>query len=206
LLIERDVVTRDADLLHEVEQIRKAGNLLLSMVQKLLELEQCETETWDLSYENVAVAAVVNEALRNLTPLNLKRQNKIVVNVPKTMTLSTDRSYLIHILTNLLDNAIKFTEDGIISIDASLDQANQQDNIVLTIADTGIGIDTRDLPRVFEAFYQAPASMTWPFHGTGIGLSVCREYTQRLGGTLTVDSTIGTGTVFTVVLPRTSKE
>lgn len=206
LLIEREVVTRDTDLRHEVEQIRKAGNLLLSMVQKLLELEQCETETWDLSYETVAIAALVNEVLQNLTPLNLKRQNQIVINVPETLTLSTDRSYLIHILTNLLDNAIKFTENGIVSVNGSLAQIDQQDNIVLTIADTGIGIDTQDLPHVFEAFYQASASMTWPFRGAGIGLSVCREYTQRLGGTLTVESTLGTGTIFTVVLPRSRSE
>jgi signal transduction histidine kinase len=110
----------------------------------------------------------------------------------------TDRDMVGRILTNLLDNALKYSpEDAPCGVAAGFDDGR----IVFRVRDQGIGIDPRDLPRIFESFYQADSSTVRRFGGAGLGLYVTKRLVEHLGGDIAVASTPGEGSVFTVTLP-----
>jgi len=102
------------------------------------------------------------------------------------------------IVSNLLANAIKFTSAGEVRVELERSEAG---GVRLHVCDTGVGIDEADLPKLFEKFYQADASETRRFGGSGLGLSICQELTHLMGGTVTVESFVGSGSIFTVDLP-----
>jgi two-component system phosphate regulon sensor histidine kinase PhoR len=113
--------------------------------------------------------------------------------------IMADEEAIRQILDNLIDNAIKYTpEGGTVSITCRLDG----DLVALEVADTGIGIPRDDLPRVFERFYRVDKARSRELGGTGLGLSIVKHLVQSIGGQITVDSRVGTGSVFTVQLPR----
>jgi signal transduction histidine kinase len=101
------------------------------------------------------------------------------------------------ILVNLLSNAVKFTPEGTITVTAR----RRAETIVLSVADTGIGIPAPALDLIFEEFHQIDSSTTRPYSGMGLGLSISRHLARRLGGNITVQSTVGVGSTFTVALP-----
>jgi two-component system chemotaxis sensor kinase CheA len=109
----------------------------------------------------------------------------------------TDEGKLKQILSNLLDNAFKFTDNGCIIMRTSLNDSH----ILFDVEDTGIGIDKEDHEKIFERFYQAGKSASRVYSGTGIGLSICAGYAELLGGTLQVKSSMGKGSVFTLSIP-----
>ena len=125
------------------------------------------------------------------THLNI--QNVIVVNDPIRVQ---------QLLTNLISNAIKFTETGSVSVE--LEELNQ-DKIVITIQDTGIGISETDLEYIFQAFRQVNQSKTRNYQGTGLGLAIVKHLLDLMKGTITVESLLGEGSTFRVELPRTVK-
>jgi signal transduction histidine kinase len=111
-------------------------------------------------------------------------------------------------LLNLLSNACKFTERGTItlSIAREQDEALRGEAIVLRVADTGLGMTSEQMNRLFEAFSQAEASTTSKYGGTGLGLAITRRFSQMMGGDVTVMSELGKGSSFTVRLPATVAE
>jgi signal transduction histidine kinase len=118
---------------------------------------------------------------------------------PDLPTLPADRIKLRHILENLINNGIKFTEKGSVTIAAQYSAAEQW--MEFKVADTGIGIPTDQLHLIFERFRQLDASETRPYSGVGVGLYIVSQYTALLGGTIQVDSKPGQGTTFTLRLP-----
>ncbi len=113
-------------------------------------------------------------------------------------TLRTDRQKVKQILLNLLSNALKFTHHGSITVAAS---AGRDRMILVSVADTGIGIAPADHDRIFEDFRQLDNSPTRAYGGTGLGLSICRRLAQMLDGKLTVQSQVDRGSTFTLHLP-----
>jgi signal transduction histidine kinase len=101
---------------------------------------------------------------------------------------------------NLLTNAIKFTPQGAIRVSAGYDAA--RDEISLSVKDTGIGIALKDQQKIFEDFRQADDSVTRQYGGAGLGLSICRRLANMLEGRITVESNLGTGSTFTLRVPR----
>jgi PAS domain S-box-containing protein len=117
---------------------------------------------------------------------------------PPECRVTTDPRKLTVVLRNLVGNALKFTEHGFVELEADVDR----DAVVLRVRDTGIGIPRADHERVFDMFRQADGSDTRRFGGTGLGLYIVRRFVRQLGGTVTLDSEPGRGSVFTVRLPR----
>jgi len=111
--------------------------------------------------------------------------------------LFTDQDKLKQILMNLLSNAIKFAEAGTITVTAQC----QDGKVAIAVADTGIGIPAEQLALVFEEFHQVDSSHTRQYSGTGLGLSISRHFAQLLGGDITLQSTVGVGSIFTVAVP-----
>jgi len=141
---------------------------------------------------------LIDLCLRTVEPLvkndQLRLMKELEVGMP---TPSTDQDKLKQILMNLLSNAIKFTEAGTITVTARC----RDGQVAISVADTGIGIPAEQLELVFEEFHQVDSSSTRQYSGTGLGLSISRHFAQLMGGDITVQSTSGIGSIFTVTIP-----
>src|SRR5262249_27247971 len=115
--------------------------------------------------------------------------------------IMADEEAIREILDNLIDNAIKYTpEGGSVSVSCRLDGDGK--TVAIEVADTGIGIPSEDLPRIFERFYRVDKARSRELGGTGLGLSIVKHLVQSMGGQIAVKSRVGAGTRFTVQLPR----
>ena len=113
--------------------------------------------------------------------------------------VQSDRDRLLQVLSNLMDNAVKFTDaGGMIRLQAE----SRDGDVLFSVSDTGIGISPLDQQRLFQPFVQVESSSSRRFGGTGLGLSLSRQFVERMGGTLTLESALGKGSTFTVMLPR----
>ena len=196
------------------QTIRSSGNDLLRLLNDVLDLAKVESGTVRLAVEELTVADFTAGIEREFRPLAEKQGLTFSVelddDVPSTM--STDASRLGQVVKNLLSNALKFTEQGEVkvrvgvtddgwkSVNELLEGASSV--IAITVTDTGIGIAEDKQQLVFEAFAQADGSAARKYGGTGLGLSITRELVELLGGEITLDSTLGAGSAFTVYLPR----
>lgn len=184
------------------ETIRTAGNDLLNLINDILDLSKIEAGHMEVRLESVSLARLVEDLNRTFRPVaaqkHLEFQTSIEPSCPEF--LQTDRQRLEQILKNLLSNALKFTEQGSVSVTIS---GAPNDRIAFAVTDTGIGIPPEHQQIVFEAFRQADGTTNRKFGGTGLGLSISRELTRLLGGELRLASEVGRGSTFTVTTPRT---
>jgi len=123
---------------------------------------------------------------------------KIDVVARTRIVIKTDAAKVQQIVTNLVSNAVKFTDKGSVTIDVS---PTKEGGCAIAVKDTGIGIRREDLQLIFEEFRQVDGSSTRRYAGTGLGLAIARRFAHLLGGTITVESTVGVGSTFTLTLP-----
>ncbi|CAK9889559.1 MULTISPECIES: response regulator [Pseudomonas] len=183
------------------ESIYSAGNDLLNLINDILDIAKVEAGKLEVRPETTHVARLT-EGLRNLfEPLANEKQLRFTVSVEAQVpaTLYTDRQRLEQILKNLLSNAVKFTERGEVSLSVGW-QAGA--GIVFSVRDSGIGIAADQQQSIFEAFHQADGTTNRRYGGTGLGLSISRDLAQLLGGQISVDSSLGKGSVFSLILPE----
>ena len=142
---------------------------------------------------------MVRELEQMFQPLALRSNSTLVVRVPDGLeAVCLDPTRVRQVLSNLLGNAIKFTRDGRVSLIVAEDPGG----IEVTVEDTGIGIPADKLESIFEPFMQVDSAFTRRYEGTGLGLAICRRLCALMGGSLTVRSTLGRGSAFTLRLPR----
>lgn len=183
------------------ESIYSAGNDLLNLINDILDIAKVEAGKLEVRPETTHVARLT-EGLRTLfEPLANEKQLGFTVSVEPQVppTLYTDRQRLEQILKNLLSNAVKFTERGEVSLSVGW-QAGA--GIVFSVRDSGIGIAADQQQSIFEAFHQADGTTNRRYGGTGLGLSISRDLAQLLGGQISVDSSLGKGSVFSLTLPE----
>jgi len=151
--------------------------------------------------ERVQVEELIQGTLSSIEP-TLKQDHVRPVRdiAPDLPTLNTDRDKLRQIILNLLGNAVKFTEEGEIKVSAS----QQNGSLRLAVSDTGIGIENGALDHIFEEFRQGEMSSDMNYDGTGLGLAIAKRFVNLLGGEIGVDSEVGKGSTFTVMLPFNS--
>lgn len=168
------------------------------IIDDLLDLSRLEGEP-AACHEPVPVATVVAEAIEHIRPAADFRAIRIVVEqIPRTWNLVGERRQLVSALANLLENAVKYSDDGSeVSVRARTDGTS----IGLEVEDRGIGIPSRELDRIFERFYRVDRGRGRGTGGTGLGLSIVRHVATNHGGEVTVSSTEGDGSVFTLLLP-----
>lgn len=140
-----------------------------------------------------------------MQPLVLKNENAFVLDCPKEIGLFyADLTKVRQTVLNLLSNASKFTEKGTITFRVYRETHDEEQQVVLSVSDTGIGMTHEQADKLFQAFVQADASTTRKFGGTGLGLAICRHYCRMMGGDITVTSEPGKGSTFIVRLPAVS--
>ena len=169
-----------------------------ALVRDLLDLAAIEAGPLPLEIGDVSVAEAARGVAAQLESLSGQRRIAVGLDVPEDLLVRADRAALGRILANLLDNALKYTEPG---GRAGVRATRRDDTIAITVWDTGIGIPSRDLPRVFERFYRVDKARSRELGGTGLGLSIVKHLTEALSGEVTARSELGKGSEFTVTLP-----
>ena len=180
-------------------RIVKSGDHLLNLINDVLDGAKLEAGTLSVRIADLATTDLVDAVLRDLEQaardkgLALRRE-------VEAFTFPGDKTRMRQVLTNLVGNAIKFTDRGTVTVTAR----RQGDSAVFTVQDTGRGIRPEDIPRLFERFTQLDSSLTRQDAGTGLGLSITRDLVRLHDGEIAVESVFGTGTTFTVTLPLVS--
>jgi signal transduction histidine kinase len=188
----------NAEQLEYLGDIHNGGQLLLRLINDVLDLSKVEAGRLELFYEIFPIAQMVRETTTTLRGLAEKKGLTIQLNLPPDLGLITaDQIRFKQVLYNLLSNALKFTDAGTITVSAMLE--NQQ--LHLTVTDTGIGIRAEDIDRIFIEFSQVDASHSRRHEGTGLGLALSRRLVEAHRGRIWVDSAFGAGSTFHVVLP-----
>lgn len=189
---------RDQEQLYLAVAYREALHLK-RLIEDLLDLTRLTAGRAEIRRVALDAADVASEVCEQLAPMAHARRNQLRYQPPDGMLplVSADPGRLRQILTNLIENAIKFTENGTIT----LGLAASGGGVAIRVADTGVGIDQEDLPMVWERFYKADRLRTRNRGGTGLGLAIVRELVSVHGGRIDVESQVGRGTVFTLWLP-----
>jgi len=186
----------------DLDKINTAGKHLLGIINEILDLSKIEAGRIDMEIEKFLVQDVIDTVVGTVQPLISKNNNTLYVRCADDIgIMETDVTRLRQILFNLLSNAAKFTDDGVITLRAHREKDVAGDSMVFSVSDTGIGMDPEQLSHVFEPFIQADSSTTRKYGGTGLGLTVNREFARLMGGEVTAQSTHGKGAAFTVRLP-----
>lgn len=201
-MMQEEAADRDEHtLVADLHKMRHAALHLLDLIDNILNFSKTEAGRMPVVIQSVALDELLGEVFVSVRPLAEKNGDRLHLDLADQATpMDTDRSKLYHILLNLVANACKFTEHGDIRIGIDIHGSGAEE-WRFRIADTGIGIPEDKLGRIFEPFTQADASTTRRFGGTGLGLTLARDYANLLGGRIEVESTPGKGSCFTLYLP-----
>lgn len=201
MLQEHADEAQDASLGADLKRIYSSGKHLLSLINDVLDLSKIEAGKMELFVSRFEICPLVADVSATVHPLLEKNANRLVVDCPPTSgTMEADETKVRQIVLNLVSNALKFTENGEISV--SIVREND-DWVSFCVSDTGIGMDPRQLSLLFQDFTQVDASTTRRHGGTGLGLAISRKFCHMMGGEITVRSEIGVGSTFTARIPAT---
>ncbi|MBV9470587.1 MAG: HAMP domain-containing histidine kinase [Abitibacteriaceae bacterium] len=204
------------DFIPDLKKISAAGKHLLALINDVLDFSKIEAGKMDIYLETFAIADMIYDVQSIIQPLIEKNRNNLVVRLDDNIgTMHADLTKIKQGLFNLLSNASKFTEKGTITLAVAREVEPGTDSsgpdqdggsppkewIRFSVSDTGIGMTPDQLGRMFQAFSQADASTTRKFGGTGLGLAITKQFSQMMGGDVTVESEYGKGTTFTILLP-----
>ncbi len=182
-----------------VELIQRNSERLANLIDDLLELSRIESRELRLTLEPLDLSAIVERALTQHAHRAQLKRIALAHDVAGAQSVRADRRALEHVFGNLIDNALKYCPDGA-AVRISADPEN--DVVRVAVADTGPGIPSEHLPRVFERFYRVDAGRSRELGGTGLGLSIVKHLVEAMGGTISVDSRLGAGSTFSFTLHR----
>ncbi len=201
LLIEEAEDEGDTHLVPDLEKIRTAGKHLLGLINEVLDLSKIEAGKMELVLEDVPLDSLVAEVRSTIEPLAAQHGNRLEVECNTDHSLQTDATKLRQVLFNLLGNACKFTEDGVVRLRVHDQRAEGRTWLIFDVEDSGIGMTPEQQSRVFEPFVQAESSTARRFGGTGLGLTLCLRFARLLGGDIALRSEAGAGSRFRVRIP-----
>jgi signal transduction histidine kinase/CheY-like chemotaxis protein len=185
-----------------LEKILISAEHLLGLINGILDLSKIEAGRMEVRLSGVDLGGLIDECLRTVEPMIRSERLQVLKEVaPDLPPFWTDLDKVKQILINLLSNAVKFTEAGTVTVSARPGNGT----LAIVVTDTGIGIPAEALELIFEEFRQVDSSSTRKHGGTGLGLSISRHFARLLGGDLSVRSTLGVGSAFTLVLPLRSE-
>ena len=181
-----------------MERIQQSGHRLLGLINAVLDLSKIEAGRLTLSLTDYSMPGVVQTVYTAVEPLAAEKQLALNVNIQPDLPVGKgDEQRITQVLTNLVGNAIKFTEVGKVGVQVS----SENGTFVVAVSDTGTGIAEADQEKVFEEFHQADSSSTRKKGGTGLGLSIAKKIIELHGGRIWVESSMGNGSTFRFTLP-----
>jgi signal transduction histidine kinase len=187
--------------LDKLERVDSNSKHLLTIINELLDIARIESGTMPVHIEAFEIAHVLDEVMRELEPIIARSRPSVTCEIePGIPAARTDRQKVKRVVLNLLSNALKFTPEGFVQVRGAYEQAD--DAVVVTVADTGIGIKEHEQELIFDHFYQAKDTTFRQQGGTGLGLAICRRLAAILGGRLTLVSKPGAGSTFSLHFPR----
>ncbi|WP_427875414.1 ATP-binding response regulator [Flavobacterium sp. MMS24-S5] len=197
LLGNSDVNTKQS---YFIKNIKNSSEYITQLVQDLLDFSQIEAGKISIEKVPFSLPEIIEDVARNIQTVYKQKDIDLIINVDEKFQkrIVGDPFRLKQILTNIVGNAYKFTEEGHIRIAA---YANDEQSFTISIQDTGIGIEKANQKLVFEEFAQANEGIEKKYGGTGLGLSICQKIISILGGRLSLDSIFGKGSTFTIQLP-----
>ncbi|WP_104106359.1 GAF domain-containing hybrid sensor histidine kinase/response regulator [Nocardioides sp. 616] len=186
-----------------LDRMRQSGGLLLSLVESLLDFSRIEAGHASLQQVEFDLHAMVRDIVDASLPRAQQRGNTLdwVIDPLVPRTVIGDRTRVVQVLSNLVDNALKFTANGRVHVEVGAAVVAGSRAVQFEVSDTGIGIDEKDQASIFEAFRQVDGSATRHYAGTGLGLAICKQLTDLMGGNMTVTGQLDVGSTFTFQLP-----
>jgi signal transduction histidine kinase/CheY-like chemotaxis protein len=207
LLLEEHPKASQLDYLNS---LKFSGNYLLTFINEILEINRIESEAIEVEQLSFNLKELTENLQNSLKELAIINNNRFSIQLDPAMPnqVVSDPTKLSQILLNLINNALKFTKNGEVHVTTKVLQLEGDNiNIEFKVADTGIGIPEDKLESVFDSFSQGSIEINRKYGGTGLGLSIVKRLIEILSGTITLESQVGKGSTFTVVLPfRLSKE
>jgi signal transduction histidine kinase len=183
-----------------VERIFHNSNNLLNMINEMLDFSKIEAGKLELNPQLFDLKYLTRVTVEELRSLAIEKQLSLVTDIQlEDNFIVQDANFVKRIVINLLSNAIKFTESGQIMVQV---KEIDQTKIAIAVSDTGVGVAPEDRDKIFEAFRQADQSFTRQHSGTGLGLAITNSLIKMMGGKISLDSTLGQGSTFTVEIPR----
>ena len=189
------------DITPDLGRINAAGRHLLALINDILDLSKIEAGKIELFLETFDVRSAIDEVVTTIDPLAKKNGNRLDVHIGEEIgTMHADLVRIRQCLFNLVSNACKFTDKGVVTLRVRQEE-DEQPWLVFDVQDTGIGMTPEQMAKLFRPFTQADASSTRKYGGTGLGLSITKRFSEMLGGQVSVHSEVGKGSTFTLRVP-----
>ena len=186
----------------DLDKIRSSGKHLLGLINEILDLSKIEAGKMEVFLESFDINALIREVEETIHPLAENKSNELIIDCPDNAgSMEADETRVRQMLHNLLSNACKFTENGIVTLKVTRATREGVDWVTFDIIDTGMGIPKDSLKNLFLEFSQVDNSSTRKFGGTGLGLAISRRFCLMMGGDITVKSVEGEGSTFTIEMP-----
>jgi len=190
------------DIVPDLNKIQSAGSHLLDLINNILDLSKIEAGRMELYLEEFNVSAMLDNVASTISPLMDKNNNQFDLRIDESVGIArADITKTRQTLFNLLSNAAKFTENGMITLLVSVEKRDDTDFLMFRVKDSGIGMSPDQVKSVFAEFTQADASTTRKYGGTGLGLTISKRFCQMMGGDITLESELTIGTTFTAFFP-----
>ncbi|MFW7526446.1 response regulator [Vibrio ostreicida] len=183
--------------------INSSGESLLKLINNVLDMSKMDQGKQQKESEAFFFNELIDRSKKLFAHFEKKQDVEVFFSVSceKNYKIQSDKAKIVQIINNLGYNAFKFTHRGHVDIHLSLDRDSIMSHLVIKVKDTGIGMSSELLDKVFDEFTQADNSMSRPYRGTGLGLSICQSLTRVLGGTIRAHSVLDVGSEFVVDLP-----
>jgi signal transduction histidine kinase/CheY-like chemotaxis protein len=186
-----------------LEVIERNGQNLLRLIHDILDLSRIEAGHLEMDLQSLELGPQIAEVIAALGPLAMAKELDLIARVGGDVPrVRADADRLRQILTNLVGNAIKFTESGMVQVTAEARGAE----VAIHVTDTGVGIPEADQAKIFQEFFQVDQTLARRQGGTGLGLAIASRLARLMGGQISVSSVVGSGSRFTLTLPRISAE
>jgi PAS domain S-box-containing protein len=192
----------DKEYSEMASRIHKSGKRLLETLNSILDLSRIEANKMELKLDNINVCRVVRENLMQFEALASTKNLYLKTDLEDDEIISyLDEKILHQILNNLINNAIKYTQKGGVTIEVRKGISDNSKNVFIKIKDTGIGIPPESISKIFEEFRQVSEGLDRKFDGTGLGLTLTKKFVEVLGGKIRVESEVNKGSIFTISFP-----
>jgi len=197
----------DPQAVEMARTIHDSGRRLLNTLNHILDLSRIEADRVEIRWQQVELNSFLKGIMNLFEVVSRHKGLLMQFHTPReSICLLTDPNLLEHVVNDLVNNAIKYTKEGGVSISVDIEQDRQKQYVVIKVSDTGIGISKAQQAVIFDAFRQESEGYERSYEGTGLGLTISRRYVELLGGSIDVDSEPGRGSTFTVRFPFTEED